>query len=288
MLVFFKNFIKFLIIGSSFQVLQCHDLDFIQNMSATVKERQLHVTIARYNEDISHLSWLRHVPHTIYNRGGPLPEYFNVIEQLENVGRESFIYFQHIVRAIRNNRTAKYNVFSQASQSVTNLFSEDDFKNTVFKLMVDELSLTPENDGFAFLIPICWYSFYALNYYGNHEPIKPDDANYNATKMVFLDSYKDHLNFTVECPRYAPTAVFVATGDAILRNSMDYYVHLGRLVGTENNPSWGFFFEQAWPEVFHSTCSVSEQYECVLHNPYAYQLPKNLRCSRRRLRGQQK
>ncbi len=188
----------------------------------------------------------------------------------------TFVYFKHIVRAMEKGRLAKFNIFTQAKQSVDNLFSEDDLRETAFKFLANELSFEPQNDEFGFLIPLCWYSQYAIHFYGNSPPITPSSPNYERFKTVMLDSYANLLNFTVFMPRYSPTGVFVVGKEAILRNPIHYYIKLGRLLGNETSPYWGYFFEQAWPEVFHSTCSAGPklQYYCVLKNPDAYVLPK--------------
>ena len=57
--------------------------------------------LARFKEDMHEQLWLpyHNISHIIYNRGESIPESYGykVIEELENVGRESFIYLRYIV-----------------------------------------------------------------------------------------------------------------------------------------------------------------------------------------------
>lgn len=215
---------------------------------------KVHVVIARFAEDISHLLWLSAFPHTIYNRGDDVHNTsLKIVTRLENVGRESFLYLSHIVQ--HYHRLPETLVFSQAVQSVRHIYNDDDFRKDVEDFAIGKLSFSASNDGFAFCLPGCSSA---------RDPRHIDDLfKRYQTREIFDSGYERLLNFSVANPRFSGTGSFFVHKSAILRNPREYYVRLARVLGRENDPVQGHFFERAWPEVFHSNCSGSPRFSCL-------------------------
>lgn len=218
------------------------------------KVKKIHVIIARYNEDVSHLHWLTRIPHTIYNRGEPISDDFNVVDCLENLGRESFLYLKHIANHYYS--LPEFLIFSQAQQSVF-AYNNTAFQNSVEDIYTGRAQLAPENDGFAFLIPVCGSSR------AKHD-VKALRAIYGRfADSLLADGYKTILNFPVDNPRYSGTGCFVVNRETIWRNTKQFYVGLGRNM-TNSNPMMGHFLERAWPAVFRSNCTSGKDFHCLL------------------------
>lgn len=225
------------------------------------KDNNIHVVIARFEENIDHLSWLQRIPHTIFNRGDDVIGPLHVVERLENVGRESFLYLSYI--AHNYHRLANVTVFSQASQAVKTIYNDGDFRKDVEDLALGRVFLPAHTDGFAFCIPTYTSVF-------NAQHLADLTARYGEERAkIFHEGYQTLLHFTVDNPRFSGTGCFFVTRDVILRNSRSYYVKLARLLGRENNPVEGHFFERAWPEVFHSNCSSGKDFRCLVGAGFA-------------------
>lgn len=225
----------------------------------TSEEAEVHVVIARYKENVDHLKWLENFPHTIYNRGDDLSSTpLHIVDCLENVGRESFIYLSHIVKHYHH--LPNITIFSQAVQSVKHLYNEGDFQADVEVLSTKRKYLSPENDGFAFCIPVCATARHA-------QQMKDFAKKYGEKKAkIFEDGYQDIFHFPIDNPRYSGTGCFFVTREAIHRNPRQYYIEIARLMQSDNDPIEGHFLERAWPEVFHSTCSAGERFHCLFQS----------------------
>jgi hypothetical protein len=218
--------------------------------------RNIQVVIARYNENVNHLRWLSTLPHVIYNRGPEISHGLGlqVVQRYENVGRESFLYLDHILH--NYDMLADLTVFSQAMHRTSDVFNftNDHFEYTVKGLRNDTTRLHPLSDGFAYLLPICYNFDFGVKSWG----FRRDNF------------FKRLLHFEVAFPRFGPTGCFAVERETILRNSKEYYAQLIRSINSENNPRVGHFIERAWPEVFHSNCSSSKNetsaYYCSIGN----------------------
>jgi hypothetical protein len=225
---------------------------------------------------------------------------------LENVGREAFIFLDHIVKHF--DHLAEVNVFTQAVQNVRTLYTEEDFQSDVQKLAQAAKNrstlLSEENDGFVFLVPWCESSLHPLHMKNLRKEFGEEKCK------IFTEGYRTLLNFTVENPRFSGTSCFAVTrqvnpflsvhppyniqyvcnanilssssscfvfynisnpiqpfhSQAIQRNPKEYYMHLARTIGQEMNPVEGHFFERAWPQVFHSRCSSEKTFHCLLNS----------------------
>lgn len=108
--------------------------------------KNIFVVIARYVESVDHLSWLSNYPHAVLNRGDQinLPN-INDIRHFENVGRESFLYFDYIIKHYNN--LANLTVFSQAAQRDSKAdhyhFTDMDFRKTVILIELWQLVIKP-------------------------------------------------------------------------------------------------------------------------------------------------
>lgn len=229
----------------------------LHTASQVVTEKTpVEVVVVRHKESMQHLAWLKDYPHTLYNRGPRIPPELgiHVIDELENVGRESFIYLKHIV--LNYEKLANVTMFVQAHQ-IYRQFTDKDVEFTTYNFASGKVYLKPHHDGFAFFVDICGSS-------RNPDQMKDLENTYGKEKMdIFTNGYKDLLQFEVNNPRFCSTGAFVVSRAAIHRNSVDYYIKLARLLGKENSPVEGHFFERAWPEVFHSNCSAAEIFHCV-------------------------
>lgn len=217
----------------------------------------IHIVLARFDEALDHLEWLtqynRAKLYTIYNRGETdVPSKWLSKNLLENVGRESFIYLSHIIKHYHS--LADVMVFSQAINHFEKKYVDVDFQKDVEDLIHKRLVIPPESDGFAFFVPYCFPADKGLTTVRGLGNIKKDP--------IFTEGYTKMLNYTVEKPRFCPTACFAVTRNAILRNSRQYYIALTRTLNFYFNPIAGHFFERAWPEVFHSNCSAGTDFHC--------------------------
>ena len=235
----------------------------------------VHIVIARYHENMSSMQWVLDYPHTVYNRGNDeIPEAFNTIEALENVGRESFIYLKHIVRHYHNfmvSNRFKVTVFMQADVQ-NNAYIIDIIKG----LATGQKNFSNLHDGFAYLpfgcIPSDDQAFhtdflYLKDSYSLDECKDRVSGNITKRKLTAQEGVKLLIkilyNFDgIRIPRFTPTGLFAVTNYAIIRNSKMYYARLARELGIENRPRLGYFFERTWAAVFHSKCLLSKSYYC--------------------------
>ena len=112
-----------------------------QNLTNT----QLFVVICRYLENITHLGWLEAYPHAIYDRGENLPDNssLNIISHHRNVGRESYIYLEHIINNYDN--LANITIFSQAMMDQLELtnYTNEAFRRDVEGFATQRLVFQP-------------------------------------------------------------------------------------------------------------------------------------------------
>lgn len=225
-----------------------------------------HVVIARYKEQMHHLRWLAPLSHTIYNRGDPLVEIFrlSMFDQARtfhslncphNFGRESFIYFLHIIE--NYDKLPDVLIFSQAKH-IFKAYTNEHFKSDVTNLITGQVDFNLKNDGFAFFVRSC-----ASAWAPNH--IHDLQLKYRDKEMpkILMTGYKDLLNFHVKDPRFAGTGCFAVRKENILRNPREYYISLAKTLLYRNDPIEGHFFERAWPEIFHSKCSAGKHFHCL-------------------------
>lgn len=188
-------------------------------------------------------------PHYIYNRGiDDLPEEYNVITELSNVGREGFIYLKHIY--LHYDNLSDITIFAQYDHVMNT-------KCPVVEAIMSGRHLHGFNDGFAFVGEGCMdmtdHEFiFGYEDYGT----RLEDAYEHIEKVLG----PKHL---VKNPRFVPTGFFAVTRECIHRNPRSFYRDLARKLGSTNNPFEGHFLERAWPEVFLSKCSATEKFTCI-------------------------
>jgi len=208
------------------------------------------MVVAHYKEKLAPLKWIREYPHIVYDRADNITTEFNATWQ-ENIGREGYVYLKHIID--NYNQLANMTVFLQADacNSPHHVHSAS-FRSNVVGLASGNITLPKEIDGFAFLaarnncMSLLW--------------------PYDYTKKLhnlFVNEFRDQLNFPVPKPRFMSQGLFAVTKEVIHRNPVQYYVALLNKLGKENNPRYGYFLEAAWPEIFHSTCGAHPvEYYC--------------------------
>jgi hypothetical protein len=201
-------------------------------------------------EKIGHPLPYLHYPHFLYNRGiDDFPPEYNVIIELSNVGREGFIYLKHIYHHYHN--LSEITIFSQYDH-VMNIDCP------VVKAIMSGHTLHKKNDGFAFVGEDCMDMSYRPFVEGYEDyGTKLEDALSHIEKVL-------GPKYLVPNPRFVPTGFFAVTKEAIHRNPRSFYRDLARKLGSYNNPFEGHFLERAWPEVFLSKCSATEEFHCIL------------------------
>ena len=230
----------------------------------------LHVVLSAYDEDLGGVTPIfmnNNFSYTLYRRSDKDSEPMKQKIEFENVGRESYVYLKHIIEHYHH--LAERIVFTQAHTLCVEKYAED-----LINLNKGVLKLSPENDGFAFLMyTACQIG--SSGYVGNGSAQIFYDiqvpVGFNGPTMKFSDIYKNLLKVdpVPENPRFIPTGCFVVTREAIHRQPREYYIKLIRTLNYENNPKIGFLFERAWPSVFHSSCTSGKKFQCVLANSNA-------------------
>eukprot|EP01038_Epipyxis_sp_PR26KG_P014648 gene14648-19679_t len=228
----------------------------------------IHIVVARYLEDISLLEWIIKYPHTVYNRGASLNGSAFTIEWMsENIGRESYIYLNHII--VNYHRLAHINIFIQADASSSPPYiNSTALKENIVGLAANTIDFNPFSDGFAYIgFNRNCVGMFMSSWDRTH--INKINQRLRISWGWFLlhDNYKNILNTTIENPRFWPGAMFAVTAKAIYEKPVEYYkAILSHLEGSD--PPLGHFLERAWPEVFSSNCSQRvNEYFCFLGQP---------------------
>lgn len=165
------------------------------------------LVVARYNEPINEIDWIRDYPHVLYNRGRALYDHkpwndslpLNIVDltQYANCGRESYIYLSHIIH--NYHQLANLNIFSTAYQEITHtkVYTNKNFQEDVQNLASGKIFLTPANDGFINLVPTC---IPLLPYLGNKVHLY--NKKYGLDRFdVLWDGFEKLCNFTVVTQR---------------------------------------------------------------------------------------
>lgn len=237
-------------------------------------KENIQVVIARYNEPMDHLWWIRDYPHLIYNRGenivdtDPKPGFPLQVVDLTlyaNCGRESYIYISHIIH--HYNSLADITIFSLAhhkniEENPDASYTNENFKTDVENFANKKIVFKEENDGFMFLIPKCIplddYLGQKISYYNKKFGTDQFD--------VLWDGFVDILNFSADKKRFAPVGHFAVTKEAIQRRSREFYISLAKTLSHESDPVVGHFYRRGWWAVFQSKCTSGEDYHCH-HDP---------------------
>lgn len=272
-LVFLVSFLIAVLLHR-FRVFDSVDFDFAP---ISKQDTLLHVIVSRFKEPLGHLGWLRHFNHTIYNRGEMLTpsESLVAFDVLDNVGRESFIYLNHIVR--NYNSLADLNVFTQATQTWRK-YSDRLFMVDVVALASRKINLSGYNDGFAFLSRTCLsvesgMSATEIRNGVPHEEVTDAVFERYPDLPLTISSVRERIKLLitnvfqapyVDHPRFSPTGTLIVTREAIHRRSAEYYKKLARQLNDKNSPQDGYIFERVWPFIFLSNCSSTAEFHCLL------------------------
>lgn len=237
-------------------------------------KESINIVIARYKESTAHLRWLGRYPHIFYNRGEKLvdSDVLHSVYQPKNVGREGWIYVDHIIKNYHN--LSDINVFSQTSQSA---ISEIQFRKYVEALASGEMSLSGNGtDGFGYFGTCCLVAKFGMGSVGEVK------HKYNISERAYeRDQVGMHEIITKiiqkedipapELLRFNPTAVFAVSRARIHSNPIAYYERLRDYVlGDGDLPMGhgeGIVVERSWAYIFNSHCGHAASYECALHHP---------------------
>jgi hypothetical protein len=189
----------------------------------------INVIVARYKEPLEHLRWLHHFPHIIYNRDHlsvPDMNDLNTIYQPINVGREGWIYADHIINHYNN--LSDINIFTQTIQSC---ITDTQFRKYTEDLASGAMSLDSTR-GFAYMGDQC------LTVRSGMGSVSDVRDKYNISASAYERSQegmreiisqillKTNLPLQAERLRFNPTAVFAVSKEAILSNPVSYYLRL--------------------------------------------------------------
>ena len=200
------------------------------------------IVVARYNEDIR---WLNNEMHncTIYNKGEPL----NIENEfmLENLGRESDTYLNHIINNYDN--LSDLVVFTQAR--IQDHVGSDDV-NFLLKMKNDALIHGKSQNFFSHtdvgnqpsfdhnwnLRPEGWY---LKDNYKDNQP------------LLFIDWFKNNIMVEYPNPIFIYGAgLFAIKKELILKYPIEYYKKLVLEVNHHIDPIEGHFFERSWYYIF--------------------------------------
>eukprot|EP00428_Durinskia_dybowskii_P087530 CAMPEP_0170448048 /NCGR_PEP_ID=MMETSP0117_2-20130122/50498_1 /TAXON_ID=400756 /ORGANISM="Durinskia baltica, Strain CSIRO CS-38" /LENGTH=268 /DNA_ID=CAMNT_0010709187 /DNA_START=63 /DNA_END=869 /DNA_ORIENTATION=- len=232
----------------------------------------VNVIIARYKEPLVHLRWLHHIPHIIYSREKESitdTDVLNTVFQPINVGREGWIYADHIVQNYNN--LSDINIFSQAEnpgrEIIFRKYTEDLFSGAV---SVETLN------GFAYLGTQC------LTVRSGMGSVAEVREKYNISATAYERSQEgmyeiiSKIIMKTNLPpqdnlRFNPNGLFAVSKESILSNPISYYIRLRDVVlGDGDQPYFkneGIVLERSWAYVFNSECSHKEIYQCALNHP---------------------
>jgi hypothetical protein len=173
----------------NYNLIQCGWREYIDLFTT---KKDLEVIVARYNENVN---WIKELNYkaTIYNKN--IEDNHLFFNNLENVGRESHTFFNHIVNNYDN--LPEYLAFIQGNpfdhcKDVVNLINDFDFK-TEFKELGVLHKLTME-----------------------YESINEQ-----------VESYSKKIGFDVKYPIYmTPGAQYIISRRMIKKNSLEYYKNI--------------------------------------------------------------
>eukprot|EP01032_Pedospumella_encystans_P007546 gene7546-9043_t len=221
------------------------------------------IVVARYQENLSPLNWIKLYPHLVYNRGSDTVDFTSTAMRV-NTGRESYIYLHHIIK--HYNELSNVTIFLQADASNNpGGVHSPSVRANVEALASGKKFLPAASDGFAFLSVEnnCESKLMSSLIKRQFELIDKLLHTHNAEQML-TTSYATVLNYTVPNPRFAPQGLFAVTRQAVHNNPVEYYESILQHLSHEVSPLFGHFMERAWPEVFHTKCSADPvQFYCL-------------------------
>ena len=208
------------------------------------------IVVSHFNEPIEHLAWLYNYTYTLYSRSDCGESYGLYLTPLmENVGREGFVYLQHIVRNF--DKLDEITIFLQADVAIDSA--------SILQDAINELIAGYEAFqiyGFLYVLPSCLPSHYASEHFMpkllRDFRLKYHGRNVYQTCIIKLISLLFRVD--VSKPMFTPCGAFAVSRTLIHRHPISYYVALARRLGTENSPAIGYFYERTWSYLFGSDC----------------------------------
>lgn len=251
--------------------------DFDALYAFASEKSKVEVILARHQEPMKYVKWVKKFPHIIYNRG-PLESGFEVnstdskfkivdISSYANCGQEAYIFLCHIIHNYDD--LAEINVFasprlkleSDTEQVIdgTRTYSEKNLHDDIEKLISAEIKFRPENDGFFFFVPYC---ICLEDHLGSI--VHNYNSMFGADQFdVLWDGFKDLVKFNLDHKkRFSPGFAFAVTKEAILRRPKKFYFDMAKSLMHEVDSPELHFFRRSWWAVFKSTCQSKENYNC--------------------------
>jgi hypothetical protein len=187
------------------------------------------IVVARYTEDVE---WTKQFPNvTIYNKGPTLGnDYPNVVEGLENVGREGHTYYKHIYDNYDN--LDDYTIFLQG-----NPFDHSPNIINDIHTYINSKELTID---FEFLTKNNYNCSLAGCYIDPRLPIR------RVYETLFGET-KDNVEFI-----FGAGAQFIVSKHAILKKPKSFYLKIIEMLQTDINPFEGFVIERLHKVIFMS------------------------------------
>ena len=217
-------------------------------------EADVDIVVARYNENAS---WIRrHFPFnrvTIYNKGPKLepPTEHSRIIDLDNVGRESHTYLEHIIRNFSS--LNKYILFLQGHPfDHGGLALIELVKRGHFRFTPDFKSLIVPGDVKVFKLRTVIEGSIERDVPSRFAKSKWAGTLFSATEYADIVGYAEFIGidiWSVEKVLLNWGAQFMVQRDKILKNDEDYY---RKIQGTLLNkaPVEGHYLERLWDLVF--------------------------------------
>lgn len=242
----------FLLFLNIFQYILCIHIHNISTYHSII------ITV-RYNDllpsQIKYPLWFNKYPHIIYNRGkGQFPPSYNSIDILENSGREGFVYLMYIYDYYYN--LPNITIFSQYDH----INGENECPD-VTEIMKGK-NLPDICDGYASVGRDCLDDRVRVFIYGYERWARTIDEVKKQQETLLGP------NFSVDNPRYIPTAFYAVTREAIHRNPRSFYRKLAQMLGSDEDPWQGHFIERSWPEIYHAKCGIGELFCCKFSEPH--------------------
>lgn len=201
------------------------------------------IVVAHYNEDLSWLNSLKHIPTYVYSKG-ERPNIDCIQKSLPNIGRESHTYLSYIIERYDTLPDIVFFTQGKIRDHISTSMNLDDYIKAAY------LDLKPNELSSQTNYPERSYAFGLENYrrlwWGyDTEPCEfPGDEWFRK----FVDD-----NPTIEldsCRSIFWSAIFSIRKEAILSRSKDYYQTLLYQCETPN-PEVGHFIERAWFYIFN-------------------------------------
>jgi Protein of unknown function (DUF3431) len=184
----------------------------------------MNIVVARYNEDVEWTKQFKNV--IIYNKGEPLPDSYETVIPLKNVGREGHTYYQYIYENYDN--LAEYTVFLQGNPF--------DHSPNIIDQVEEFQSKKDLNVNFLFLTKLIL-------------TITLDHCPYHPGPLPISDVYEKLFDIKRKDSKiirfkFGAGAQFIVSKATILKRPRSFYLKIIELLNYDKNPIEGFVIER--------------------------------------------